>query len=354
MTIVQRGKKLFILLLLAGFDAQRPARAQTRTTSSTCAAPSERVDTTFARSRFTFQSRFWLNLHQFLYAQAQARAGFSHRVAITSSLDDTVGYGSLEPAARAAWEHSLSYYLRAVAPRDFLFDSTSINSNNYLATIPDSAVPGAALAPELVEALRASAPIYRAHWWPVHNADNRAWIAAVKGLLACYGFKEATRVTRAFRAAWPATPLLVNVSAYAGWAGAYTTEDPGHIVISSRAIGNQGVNAIASLFHESLHTMDHNVVEALRLEGIREGVSVPYDVTHALIFYTASEATHRAIPRYSGFDSVSGAVWTRPPMMAYLPAIRRWWQPYLEGRADFSHAIARLVAALKPILQSSH
>jgi hypothetical protein len=347
------GISLFLLLPALTCAVPLTASAQESITPPACSGRRQHADGSFTRTHFRFQSVFWLNLHQFLYAQAQAREGFSHRITITSSLEDTIGYGVLAPAAREGWEQALAYYQRAVAPRDFVFDSASIMANNYLATVPDSAVPGDPLEPAMVVALRAAATAYRAHWWHVHDAENREWIAATKALLTCHGFDEARRITRAFRVEWPAARLLVDVSAYAGWAGAYTTEDPGHIVISSRASGNRGVNAVASLFHESLHTMDHHVVEALRLAGVREGVSVPYDVTHALIFYTASDVTQHEIAAYSGFDDGNGAVWTRPPLMAYLPAIRRWWQPYLDNRRDFADAVAGLVKALRPILQNS-
>lgn len=299
---------------------------------------------------FTFQSSFWVNLHQFLYAQAQARAGFSRRATILAALSDTLGYGASSERDHAAWERALAYYTSAVAPRDFVFDSASIVINNKLADLSDNAdLTKTGLDPALVAALTGAAPLYRARWWRSHDAVNRRWIASLRSLLTFHGDTVERRVTRAFQSRWSSDPIHVDVSAYAGWAGAYTTERPSHIFISSLAVGNQESAALESIFHEALHTMDANVTAALSTAGDRDSVRVPYDVTHALIFYTAGDATRRAIPGYVPPEDTT--VWRRPPFAAYRHAVEQCWQPYLDGSISFSNAVTALVRELRPLLQ---
>ena len=347
LVIGTRGIVLVLCLATCAWDA----RAQL---PSCTPRPSPRAhETASPPLRFAFQSRFWLNLHQFLYAQAQARSGRAHRPTVTSSLTDTAGLASSPAASRARWESALQYYVRAVAPLDFIFDSTSIRINDRLSELADDATPPAPdLGGDLAAALIDAAPLYRTLWWPAHDSANRRWIEEIRPLLDGYGEVESSIVTRAFVARAPTEPIRVDVSAYATWAGAYTTEHPSHIIISSRSATNARTRGLESLFHEALHTMDACVEQSVRAAGDRAGVHAPYDVTHALIFYTAGYATQRAIPSY-WFRTQPGTVWARSPMATYLPTLDRWWLDYLDGRLDLSTAARHIVSELKPLLADS-
>ena len=78
----------------------------------------------------------------------------------------------------------------------------------------------------------------------------------MRALLALYGNGLATQESGAFREPWSSTPVRVDVTAYANWAGAYTTNGPSHITVSSEDPGNQDDQGLEILFHEVLHTID--------------------------------------------------------------------------------------------------
>ncbi|HUQ79531.1 MAG TPA: hypothetical protein VM076_00260 [Gemmatimonadaceae bacterium] len=297
---------------------------------------------------FALQSNFWVNLHHFLYVTSRARRGMdAGRTAVTDALRDTAGVGALSPSLRSDWDAALAYYGRAIAERDILFDSALVDVNGRLSHIPADGLPNsAALDADHGQVLTRAAGAYRALWWPRHDAANRRWIAMVRPLLAQHGDSAAAWEARAFGARWSAAPVPVDVSAYANWAGAYTSDGPGHITISSLNDGNQGTGAFEMLFHEVLHTMDRSLFEQYRSEARAQGKRMLRNPTHPFIFYTAGEVTRRLFPGYVPFAESSG-IWTRSQDMSpMLPLLQRHWLPWLDGTVTIDESLRRIASEL--------
>jgi hypothetical protein len=139
----------------------------------------------------------------------------------------------------------------------------------------------------------------------------------------------------------------VDVSAYTNWAGAYTTNGPAHIMMSSKGAPQSGSLGLELLFHESLHTMDRPLARALREEGQTQGKRNAAAAVHAIIFYTAGEVTRRSVEAGHIPYAERYGLWTAGRSFApYHAAVRAHWQPYLDGRTTFEQAIAALVASL--------
>jgi hypothetical protein len=296
---------------------------------------------------FAMQSNFWVNLHHFLYVTARARRGLdASRPAVTSALADTVGFGALPTALRADWDTALAYYTRTIAERDILFDSALVVVNVALSQVASDSLGPAALDPDLARALERAAPTYRALWWPRHDAANHRWMAAVQPLLDQHGDSAAVWEARAFAVAWPNEPVPVDVTAYANWAGAYTTEGPSHVTISSLNADNQGTAAFEILFHEVLHTMDRPLFERYRSAAREQGKRMLRDPTHAFIFYTAGEVSRRLFPGHVPYAEAVG-LWQRArDLGAMRPLLQRHWQPWLDEQITLDDALRRIAADL--------
>jgi hypothetical protein len=295
---------------------------------------------------FEFHSDFWVNLHHFLYVTARARAGLdATRSAVTSALSDTAGFGALSRAQQDAWNDALAYYGRAVASRDILFDSSLVAVNDRLAELETATTVGGTtnLDPGIAAALDRAAPVYRALWWPRHDASNRRWTARAVAVLAEHGDAAARAEAGAFHHSWPATSVRVDVSAYTNWAGAYTTEYPSHVnVRSTDTPPSDGPTIFETLFHEVLHTMDDSLFAVLRTSFRASGKRWPRDPTHPFIFYTAGEVTRRLFPGHVPFAEQVG-MWTRNPDFArMLPLLRAHWQPCLDARGSLEEAMRRI------------
>lgn len=328
---------------------------------------------------FEFRSGFWINLHHFLYEQARLRKG-----RISNSRQGEVpgppasaapaSTEALPPAERDAWTAALDYYGGDLAERDLLFNGDMVNINNRLAQMegcPDlsgkkSRECASGLRQELIAALERAAPAYRSRWWPEQDRSNRAWVASVGPLVRQFGAGLAQQLASIYRAEWSVGQLRVDVVCYAGPFGAYTSLDPVHVTLSSADPRNQGPAGLEVLFHEASHALAGSVRDAIVRECRRLGKAIPRDLWHALLFYTTGEMVKRALSALEGpasnAPSISGSAPLGGPdrytpyayrfglyargWSHYQRALERYWQPYLDGKAEFDTALARLVANL--------
>jgi hypothetical protein len=293
-----------------------------------------------------FHSSFWGNLHHFLYATARARSGFdATRVAITAALADTAGFGALPAGQRDAWNAAVEYYQRSLARKDILFDTSLVSITNRVTRVDERApVRNANLDSALTRALETAAHAYRAVWWQRHDAGNRRWIDSANVLLASHGDSAARAEERWFREPWP-RGIRVDVTAYANWAGAYTSTQPDNVTITSLDLADSGTERFETLFHEVLHTMDDTLLASLQQSFRAAGKRWPRDPTHPFIFYTAGELTRSLMPGHVPFAESAG-IWTRNPDYArLLPLLRVHWQAYLDGRTSMEEALRAIVAA---------
>ncbi len=305
---------------------------------------------------FEFHSGFWVNLHHFLYQQARA-----HETPGEARAGTPISTGTLSAEEQRAWSAGLDYYLGGFAERDLLFNGDMVLINNRLAEMEpcadlsgrSSPTCASGLRPELIAALESAASVYRAHWWPEHDRANRAWIAAVTPLLHQYGVKLSQQLAEVYESSWPTGALRVDVVHYGGPFGAYTTLEPVHLTISSADPENQGLVALEILFHEASHTLAEAVRDAIARECRQRGKPIPRDLWHALLFYTTGEIVKRTLKPPAGAApgeeykpyalryGLYARGWTN-----YERALERYWQPYLDGKAEFGTAVARLVSGL--------
>ena len=320
------------LALLSGGGAPGSARAPSAL----------RVET----SLFDIHGGFWLNLHHFLYATARARRGLdTGRSVAARALADTVGFGALPAGDQQTWRTALAWYDSALATRDILFDPGMVDTDDRIASLDTAeTAEGAGIAPALVAVLESAAPVYRRLWWPAHDSADRRWLERERPLLARYGESLTAQEQRLFRQPWPEVPLRVDVTAYANWAGAYTSVDPAHVTVSSEDPANQDDDGLEVLFHEALHTVDDTLFDALQAAFFSARKTLPRDATHPFIFYTAGELTRRAIPGHVPYAEKYG-LWSRTPAFAHArPLLERSWRLYLDGSISFEEALRRYAA----------
>jgi hypothetical protein len=365
--------KASTLALALAFSCGAPLRAQTQQDGATSGVPV-----------IELHSGFWINLHHFLYLEARLRNAAAEpddRASRASQAQPEYATappaGDLTPAEQKAWDAALDAYAKDWSSRDLLGNSDMVIVNNRLAEIEGCSdfsgrgapqcVPG--LRSDLVAALAEAAPIYRAHWWPQQDRENRAWMAAVAPLVHSMGSDLATQLSRVYQHNWTPGRMRVDVVWYAGPQGSYTTLEPTHITIASHDSRNQGLSAFEMLFHEASHTLAAGVNDAIERHCRDLGKPIPRDLWHALLFYTAGELVRQETARlpvlapnpadtpsapgvnptasnasyapYAARSSLEDHGWN-----TYEPALERFWQPYLDGAVDFDTAIAHIVSAL--------
>jgi hypothetical protein len=208
---------------------------------------------------FDFHSAFWMNLHHYLHALARPASPLS--VALPSNV----------PAGeRQQWVEAVDHYRVQYGKRSLLFDDEMLRIRQELGTAGSSGdLRDTALAADHRRILEAAAPIYRKYWWGEHDAANREFMTAVQRLLELHGRAIATRLAASFDAAWPETPIRVDLVHDAGPPGnAYTISEPTLITIGAGDPRHRGVAALELIFHEASHRWDavlmKNVSDAAR------------------------------------------------------------------------------------------
>jgi hypothetical protein len=355
-----RARTRFLFLLLALAPARAGARPQYGSTYGPLPV-------------FELHSGFWINLHYTLYREARQRTVSSPpekgRQASGSPLNPAP---TPKPALTAvelnAWDEAVAYYAANFAGKDLLFSTELIQLKNQLGDFEDcDELSGrkkkscdASLPSKLTQVLEAAAPVYRTHLWLDHDRANRRWITRVAPLVIEQGVGLSERLADIYQTRWPREKIRVDVTAYANWAGAYTTLDPLRVTISSLDSRNQGPEALEVLFHEASHGIAEPVEQAIHRECRQRDKAIPRDLWHALIFYTTGEVIR---PVLAGREPAPGDQDSSRPGAGYIPyavreglyqrgwndylkVLQRFWQPYLEGQASFDDAIARMVSSL--------
>src|SRR5262249_37346990 len=133
----------------------------------------------------------------------------------------------LTPPHQRTWQATLDLYQRQVIIRDLIFDEV-LNVLRHRLTHMDDREEEASpvLVADVVAALRAMMPIYRAAWWRAHDEANRRWMLQLLPHLTDAEPWFATRLAQVYGGGWPAEPIRVDLAAYASWHGGYTTHEP--------------------------------------------------------------------------------------------------------------------------------
>jgi hypothetical protein len=292
---------------------------------------------------------FWLNLHHFLYVLGRAEAGFSDatRSAVAGApADQDSGLSRFPEADQDAWRAAVRHYADGPSRLDPIFDSTAFRMIHRLSRA-DSTTPVRRLGVDaaLAAVLEPAARMYRTAWWPRHDAANRRRAASLQPLLDRHQDTLRAFVSRAYGIVWPGGGLDLHLSAYANWAGAYSTDGP-LLVASSLDPALDGWHGVEMAVHEGLHQWDRQVQEILALAARGARVRPPrFDLVHAMIFATAGEAVRGVVPGHVEYAELHG-LWRGRGMAPYAAAINAGWRPWLRGETTLDSAVVALVQSL--------
>jgi hypothetical protein len=287
--------------------------------------------------RYYLRSGAWVNLHQRLLYEA------------TSPLPLPKGVSDSD-AAR--WRDAVASYHAWLGKRSVLHDRELIGVESTLSHGGD--VLPRDLPPRPTQVLAEVMPLYRAQWVE-DDRVNRAWIARAKPLLDRYGEALARRASVVYGVPFP-TRIRVDVSAYAGEFGAYTTGegDVADVVVSPQDPANQGYHALEAMVHEPSHSIvgpnpddaiGRELAEASRELGVRPSANL----WHAILFYTAGELTRQALVA----DGIEGYTLNieglyAGPFRGYRAPLDTHWRACIDEKVSRDAAIRAILAETAP------
>jgi hypothetical protein len=133
---------------------------------------------------------------------------------------------------------------------------------------------------------RATNRAYRAGLTPLIDRDGRAIIAF---LTSRYGLPWASTPYQVHLSAYATWGAAFSTPG---------TDGQLIVVSTNAHSGTQGLSGLETVFHEAMHVWDDAVSPLLREQATAMGRTVPPGLTHALIFFTAGEAVRRVAPGY--------------------------------------------------------
>jgi hypothetical protein len=155
---------------------------------------------------------------------------------------------------------------------------------------------------------------------------------------------------RAYNASWAATPIAVDVTPFAGPVGGFSTGNPPHVTVSSQDASYKGYAALEMVFHEGSHAWDQLLIDGLDNAAKANNVTLPRQLWHFVLFYTAGELTTRELRARGVTDYVMYAVkddvYSRG-CAGCAEKITTAWGPYLDGKRSLNEALTQLVLAFK-------
>lgn len=292
--------------------------------------------------RFVFHSDPWINLHHFLFQWARdvsQRQPGDRRPAV--EVTEKAQLEDLEAGEQRTWERALDFYRERLIATDPVFDRQLIAIRGRLAAIACSAVGPETIDGELRTPLMEAMPVYRQRWWPEHHAANLAWIRGRLDELKSYEAALARRLAEAYGGEWPPERVRVDVAAYANWAGAYTTNHPDQVTISST--GTKGLDGLETLFHEVSHAsfFEQRILGQLAAAFRPYGADPPRRLFHVIQFATPAELLRSMLSaeERGSFRSVAERVAER---------VGWHWRPFLDGQVERAEALDRIAAELAP------
>jgi hypothetical protein len=281
---------------------------------------------------FTFHSNPWLNLHHYLRAGVRGMSAPA----------------GLSVEEQQQWAAAVQFY-KPYAQRDLFSDELHAITEALRTAENKTALDGVAIDAGLKTTLERIMPIYRKSAWPEQDRVNRAWIAAVQPLLDRHGPALSRAIARAYESTWPSDPIAVDLTVVAGPDGAFTTGPPIHITIASPDRSYSGLHALEMLFHESSHSEISNIFSRVMKAADEQKVTVPRQLWHGVLFYTAGELTTRELSAHG----IAYAPYADDGLYKNLcgegcrAKIVEHWTPRLDGTRSMSESLAALVAAFR-------
>src|SRR6202049_4513879 len=301
--------------------------------------------------RFAFFSDPWINLHHFLYQWARntpRRQPGDRDPAV--EVPENHQIGDLDERERAAWDRAVGFYRERLASRDLVHDPKLIALKDPLAAIACAGGTLDSVAADPRAVLAEAMPVYRRHWWPGHLARSVDGIERLARALAPYETSLAVRLAGAYGGHWPDQRIRVDVTAYASWQGAYTTNHPDQITMESDP-DLRGVKGVDLLFHEASHTsfFEQPLLGQVSAAFRAHGADFPPELVHVIQFVTASELLRRELRGRDlrGFRPFAEGLYRiNPEMASDRKVVEAHWGPFLEGRLGRAEALDRIAAEL--------
>ena len=291
---------------------------------------------------FRFQSNFWINMHHFLYQKAsELRRDRTITRQEQELIDQLKGDGLVR------YQESLKFYKDQIIDKDLLFNEHLTRVKTYLSGFSNQTLPeNADIDNSLFTVLNEFRDTYRKTFWPLHKSANKARFEENISTFREIEPQVIERLYELTEASLPAEKTLVDITANANWAGAYTSNYPQHIVVSSTRTNTPGTTWIELVFHEASHGLVSGrtglVGSTIRSQSKKLNKEVPRNLWHAVLFYFAGKATAEVLES-NGISDHQEYMFRNNVFKQYHKVLNLYLPDYMTGKATFEEVIIRIL-----------
>jgi hypothetical protein len=300
----------------------------------------------FESRYFSFQSNPSLNAHLFLYNKAMG-------CKFKKIHEDSLAYYSfkdkiktLKPADLATLNPVLRFYMDSLLNKDLLLDSLMRDFSDKLGDEKNIPVKWQRNALEKVNTFK---PYFTKLFWPAIDAENKTWLKVAQPQIIRLETAVIPELERIYQEKLPAGKIIIDLTSYATWTGAYSYDNTFcHVIFSSTHRSNQGEFAAEVVFHETSHFLVRKISKMITTMAKGKDIKQSINLWHNLIFYTTGYVLEKAyakeaktfVPYYVQMKFQEKF----PDFKIAVEGCHISWDPYIQNTGDLNTAIQKLVA----------
>lgn len=295
---------------------------------------------------YSFQSNPQLNAHLYLYNRAMG-------CKFKKVNDDSLAYYSfkdklklLKPADLKTLNSVVMFYRDSLTSKDLLFDSLMRDFSDRFSI---GSAPAGGWQTRATEQIKIFQPYFNKLYWKELEAENKKWMVKNKEQLTNEEVKVVSELERIYQTKLPeGKKIVVDLSCYATWAGAYSYNDGfPHTVFASSHGSNNGDLATEVIFHETSHFLIDKTAEKIKKLSKGKDIRKTINLWHNIIFYTTGYVMDKQwakegkllFPYYVQMKFEEKF----PDFKITVEACKQYWDPYINGQSDLDTAMAAIV-----------
>ncbi len=290
---------------------------------------------------YSFQSNAPLNAHLYLYNRAMGcKFKKVHQDSLAHySFKDKLKF--LKPVDLKTLNALVMFYKDSLTGKDVVFDSLMRDFSDQLTL---GTTPKNKWQVKAFEMVKIFQPYFAKLYWKDIEADNKAWITANKEQLLRQEINVVPELERIYQTKLPASKIIIDLTCYATWAGAYSYKDGFcHVIFASAHGANKGDLAAEVVFHETSHFLIDKVNEKLSELSKGKDIKPGINLWHNMIFYTTGYVVEK---QYAKEGKMFFPYYVQmkfedkfPDFKIAVEACKQYWDPCINGQLGFESAL---------------
>jgi len=255
---------------------------------------------------FEFHNNYWVNLHHFLYQKADSSQlkKLEEDGLNFIEIGESDAFMKLSSSEREIFNSATEYYRDSLIDKDLRRDLNDLriwlSEQEEFKRITDNS-----FGMHFKEIINKVSPIYAKYFWNLHKNHNLSILS--EHIEDIDEIEEIVihDMERLSLNEWPDSPRVrVDLTAYANWAGAYTSSQPRmNIVLSTTDPSKVTSTFVETVLHEGSHLLylfgESPIRDKLYYTSEEMKVEFPSNLWHASMFYLCGRATQDALSKLS-------------------------------------------------------